>query len=510
MNKAQPTQEQLLEIIAQQNERIAGLEQQLRLLLKRQYGTRSDVVSVDQLKLFDTAELPAQPQDEKTGAENEKITVGPYDKKKRGKRNPIDGKFERQSTHYELPEPQRHCACGSPLKDIGTEVTEQFDFIPARVVVIEHIQHKYACPCCQNQVWLARKPPQLLPKTNAAPGLVAHIATTKFVDGVPLHRQESQFERMHLCLPRNTMARWLIQVATLLVPLLNLMAEALRAGRYIQCDETPFKVLKEVGRAASALSYMWVMRGGEAGREVVIYHYAPSRASVVVRELLADYQGYVQCDGYSAYAGLEELGIVLVGCMAHLRRKFVDALKAASPKEASQKAKASEALRFIKSLYAIESKVRDKNEQERFATRQEQAMPVLAEFKGWLDAQAMVVLPKSPLGKAVNYALYQWAKVIRYCDQGYLDIDNNADERAIRPFALGRRNWLFSDTPEGAHTNARFYSLIETCKLHGHEPYAYLKYIFKELPLAASIEDYEALLPWNLNPYTLQANSSQA
>lgn len=496
MNMAQLTQEQLLAVITQQNERIAALEQQLRLLLKRQFGTRSESVSADQLKLFDLPD--SQPEDES-------ITVDPKKQKKRGKRSPIDAKFERQSIHYQLPENQCHCACGEPLKDIGQEVTEQFDYIPARMIVVEHVQHKYACPCCQEKVWLARKPPQLLPKSNAASGLVAHIAITKFVDGVPLHRQENQLERMHVNLPRNTMARWLIQVGLLIVPLLNLMAEALRSGRYLQCDETPFKVLKEVGRAAAALSYMWVMRGGETGREVVLYHYAPSRAGLVIRELLEDYQGYVQCDGYSAYSALEGLGIVLVGCMAHLRRKFVDALKAASSQEVSQKAKASEALRYIKTLYAIEAQIRDKSEQERLDTRQSQALPVLAEFKRWLDAQALIVLPKSPLGKAVNYALNQWDKVIRYCDQGFLEIDNNADERAIRPFALGRRNWLFSDTPDGAHTNARFYSLIETCKLHGHEPYAYLKHIFKELPLAASLEDYEAMLPWNLNPDTLKA-----
>lgn len=439
MNMAQLTQEQLQAIITQQNERIAALEQQLRLLLKRQFGTRSESISADQLKLFDPTELPQSKQEDNKDAGDEGITVDTQKQKKRGKRSPIAANFKRQSIHYELPEHQRHCACGEPLKDIGQEVTEQFDYLPARMVVVEHVQHKYVCSCCQEKVWLARKPPQLLPKTNAASGLVAHIATTKFVAGVPLHRQESQFERLHVNLPRNTMARWLIQVGLLIVPLLNLMAEALRAGRYLQCDETPFKVLKEVGQAASALSYMWVMRGGETGREVVLYHYAPSRAGAVIRELLDDYRGYVQCDGYSAYSDLEGTGIVLVGCMAHLRRKFVDALKAASTQEVSQKAKASEALRYIKALYAIEAQIRDKSEQERLDTRQSQALPVLSEFKSWLDAQALIVLPKSPLGKAMNYAINQWDKVIRYCDQGFLEIDNDADERAIRPFALGRR-----------------------------------------------------------------------
>lgn len=506
MNMAQLTNEQLLEIVAQQSERIAVLEQQLRVLLQRQYGTRSEIISPDQLKLFDPASLPATAQT--NNAEDEVVSVGAH-KKKKGKRSALDPKFERRTVHHELPEVLRQCGCGAAMKDIGHETSEQFDYIPARMVVIEHVQHKYACPCCQETIVLAPKPAQPLPKTNAAAGLVAHIATTKFVDGVPLHRQETQFERMDVHLPRNTMARWLIQVAQLILPLLNLMEDALRAGRYIQCDETPFKVLKEVGRAASALSYMWVRRGGEPSREVVLYHYEPSRSGVVACRLLEGYQGYVQCDGYSAYLALETMGIVLVGCMAHLRRKFVEALKSASSQEVSQKAKASEAIRYIKKLYAIEDQIRDQSEQVRLDTRQAQAVPVLAELKLWLDAQAQIVLPKSPLGKAVNYALNQWTKVIRYCDQGYLEIDNNGDERAIRPFAIGRANWLFSDTPDGAHTNARFYSLIETCKLHGHEPYAYLKHIFKELPLAVSVADYEALLPWNLDTATLKTAAVQ-
>jgi hypothetical protein len=332
--------------------------------------------------------------------------------------------------------------------------------------------------------------------------LLAHIATTKYVDAVPLHRQEKQHERGGIVLPRNTMARWLIQLSEFIVPLLNLFEDAIRAGPYIHCDETPFQVLKESGRKAEALSYMWVRLGGASHARVVLYTYHPSRASTVALKLFEGYQGYVQCDGYAGYQCLEKEGITLVGCMAHVRRKFNDAVKSLSKKEAVQKTKAGVALRFIKSLYAIEAEAKTCHSDERYQMRQQKAMPVLNEFKVWLDTQC--VLPKSPLGKAISYTLNQWPKLIRYCNDGCLEIDNNSDERAIRPFAIGRRNFLFSDTEQGAHTNARFYSLIETCKLHGHEPYAYLKHIFKELPLATKIEDYEALLPWNLDVETLK------
>ena len=257
------------------------------------------------------------------------------------------------------------------------------------------------------------------------------------------------------------------------------------------------QVLKEPGRKAASQSHMWVRRGGAKGAEVVIFNYFASRSSEVALELFIDYVGYVQCDGYSGYHCLEKQGIVLVGCMAHARRKFHEAFKALSNQETVQKSKAMAALKYIKRLYAIETQVKDQSVERRYQVRQEQALPILNEFKQWLESQN--VLPKSLLGKAISYSLNQWPKLIRYCDDGVLEIDNNRDEQAIRPFAIGRKNFLFSDTPEGAHANARFYSLIETCKLHGHEPYAYLKHIFKELPRATTVNDYEQLLPWNLD-----------
>lgn len=500
MNAALLEKDQLIELVTQQSERIAVLEQQLRIMASRHYGRKSETIPAEQYSLFQTP-LEAEPQDNDT-QEPQALETITYTRKKRGKRTGFDPNLERRRIDYEIPPEQRQCHCGGELIKIDEIITQQVEMIPAQYFVIDHVQHKYACPCCQQNVQLAAKPPQPLEKSYAAAGLLAYIATTKYVDGVPLHRQEKQHARGGIHIPRNSMARWLIKLADLILPLVNLFEEAIRAGPYIQCDETPHQVLKEPGRKADAQSYMWVRRGGAPDKPVVIYRYFPNRSSAVAQCLFEDYQGYVQCDGYSAYRCLEEQGITLVGCMAHARRKFNDALKGLSKKEVTQKSKAMAALKFIKRLYIIEDEIKSLSIEQRYQVRQEKALPILSEFKAWLDAQH--VLPKSLLGKAINYSLNQWPRLIRYCENGYLPIDNNADERAIRPLAIGRKNYLFSDTQNGAHTNARFYSLIETCKLHGQEPYAYLKHIFKELPKATTVEQVEALLPWNCDAKSLR------
>ena len=491
--------DELVNLAEQQSEKIAVLEQQLRLLLSKTYGTSSEKVSADQLALFES-EISA---DEIGKADEDNITVT-YQRKRRGKRKVCDKNLERQRIEYTLDKVERLCDCGAELTKIGEQKSEQYDMVPARYIVIEHVQHKYACSCCKSKesIKTAVKPPQILPKTNAAAGLLSYITTAKYVDSTPLNRQEKQHERGGLYLPRNTMSRWLIQLADAVLPLINLFDDEIRAGPYTQCDETTIQVLKETNRKASSKSYIWVRHGGLPGKESVLYNYYPSRSSEVVVALFEGCHGYVQCDGYAAYNVLEKQGITLVGCMAHARRKFNDALQSLSSKEAVQKSKAATALTFFKKLYAIEKEGKVLSPEERYALRQEKSIPLLNTFKEWLGAQ--VILPKSPLGVAINYTLNQWEKLIRYCDDGILEIDNNRDERAVRPVAIGRRNWLFADTPKGAHTNARFYSLIETCKLHGHEPYAYLKHIFKELPLATTVEDYEALLPWCLDSETLK------
>ena len=491
MDTAQLDKDELREIINVQQEKIAALEEQLRLAALKKYGKKSEKTDYDHPDMF--ADLLPDIESEET-PEPDCIEVSTH---KRGKRSKLSKDLPTKQVHYYLSDNELTCQCGSCLTEIKSTIsTKQYDYVPAKVTVIEHVQHKYACQSCKNNIKVAPKEPQPIPKSNASVNLLAQIVTARCVDGLPFARQEKQWQRLGINIKRNTMSRWAIALAQLSTPLINLFEDAIRSGPVIHCDETPQQVNKEPGREVNQKSYMWVRLGGKHNRQVVLYHYDQSRSGATARSLMADYKGYVQCDRYSAYNGLELQGITLVGCFAHVRRKFNEALKACHKKEIQQRTKAYQALGIIKELYKIEKEIKTLNPHEKKLKRQELSIPILNKLKAWLDQQEKTVLPKSLLGKAIGYTQRQWKKLIRYCDCGDLDIDNNRDERAIRPFAIGRRAWLFSDTPAGAHANATLYSLTETAKLHGWEPSEYLKRIFKELPKAQCAEDFEKLMPW--------------
>jgi hypothetical protein len=266
----------------------------------------------------------------------------------------------------------------------------------------------------------------------------------------------------------------------------------------VQMDETTVQVLKEVGKTAQSKSYLWLQRGGPPDQPVVLYHYDPGRGAEVAKRLLEGFKGYLQTDGYDGYNAAVAVGdLTHVGCMAHARRKFSEAVKAQGPNK--QCGKAHRGLTLIQKLYRIEKQARDLTPENRHGHRQHHARPLLNELRSWLDAALPEVPPTSATGKALNYLHNEWAKLIRYLDDGRLEIDNNAAENAIRPFVVGRKNWLFSDTVKGVKASANLYSLIETAKANGLEPYAYLRYLFTELPKAETVAAIETLLPGNLN-----------
>jgi transposase len=289
-----------------------------------------------------------------------------------------------------------------------------------------------------------------------------------------------------------------IRCGDLIQPLINLLQEQLLQYDIQQMDETTIQVLKEDGKKAQSKSYLWVQRGGPPGQQVTRFTYDPSRAQRVADDLLTGYQGYLQVDGYAGYDSVcAKNGLRQVGCFAHARRKFDEALKAQGKN--SKAGKASKGLLSIQKLYRIEKQIKDLDPETRYQWRQHHAVPLLNDIRAWLDQSLPHVPPTSLTGKALHYLNNQWDKLIRYCEDGRLDIDNNATERAIRPFVIGRRNWLFSDTVAGAKASANLYSLIETAKAHELEPYRYLRYIFKELPRAQCLEDIEKLLPWHVD-----------
>ena len=305
-------------------------------------------------------------------------------------------------------------------------------------------------------------------------------------------------QRIGVDLPRATLANWMIKAGHLVQPLINLMQDRLLSYDILQMDETTVQVLKESGRKAQSKSYLWLQRGGPPEHPVVLYHYDPGRGAAVATRLLDGFKGYLQTDGYDGYnAVVASNHLIHVGCMAHARRRFHDAVKAQGRNKT--RGKAHRGLALIQKLYGIEKQARNLEPEKRHAHRQRHARPILDEMRSWLDQAVGQVPPTSATGKALHYLHHEWPRLIRYLDDGRLEIDNNAAENAIRPFVIGRKNWLFSDSVRGVKASANLYSLIETAKANGLEPYAYLRYLFTELPKAETVDAIETLLPGNLD-----------
>ncbi len=491
-------------------EKIFYLEERIRLLQNELFGRKSEKRTPQddpQLPIFE-----AQGQTPTSDSENNTISVPSHQRKKPG-RKPLPDNLPRIEVIYDLDDAEKTCGCGDQLSCIGQEVCEKLDYKPAKIGVIRLIRLKYACKSCQGlesngpTVKIAPPPAQLIPKSMATEGLIAHIAVSKFADALPLYRQQKMFNRLGVDLSRATMANWLVHAAKRCEPLLELMQNQIRSGPLINIDETPLQVLKEPGRSNTSKSYIWVYCGGQPDQQTKLYRYHPTRSGQVALSFLNGYEGYIQSDAFSGYDHLDrEKGITLLGCMAHVRRKFFEVVKTRKKirgkDSVSTKSLADEALDFVGKLYQIEKQARQDqlSAQQIYELRQERSKPILDQFKIWLDEKQSITPPKGLLGIAINYALANWPRLMVYIENGILKPDNNVAENAIRPFVIGRKNWLFSGHPNGASASATFFSLIETAKANGHEPYAYLKYLFERLPLAQDDEAYQALLPQNVNP----------
>lgn len=479
---------------------VLQLQEQVALLRHKLFSPKSERSPEDadspQLAMFNEAEELLEEAAGGSGETEVEEVVTPV--KRRGKRKPLPAELPRVEIVHELPEPERTCACGACKQVIGEEASEQLEIIPMQVRVIRHIRKTYACKACESAPVTADKPAQLIEKSLASPSVLAMLLTTKYADGIPLYRFEKMLSRHGIDIPRQTLARWVIQSSEQLQPLLNLMRDQLLGYPVLHCDETRLQVLHEPGRDPTAQSWMWVQSGGPPEQPVVLFDYSTSRAQDVPLHLLAGYRGYLMTDDYAGYnAVAAQAGIERLACWAHARRKFIDAQKV-QPK--GKIGRADMALNLINQLYGIERDLKAANDSERLVARQQRSQPLLDQLKAWLDKTQPQVTAQNALGKAVNYLAGNWSRLVRYVEGGHLPIDNNRAENAIRPFVIGRKNWLFSDTPKGATASAQIYSLIETAKANGQEPYAWLRYILERVPAANSIEDFEALLPWNCPP----------
>lgn len=485
-------------VIAEQKKRIALLEEYLRLERARLYGRSSEKSSL-QGEIFDEAELVDCGEE----VENEASETEKKHKKSQGRR-PLSPSLPRFQEKIELSPEEKEGA----IDTFFSKVREELDIIPAKVRVKEILQEKavFLEPQDDNQperriIKAAELPRHPIPKSAVTTCMLAYIIVAKFCDALPLYRQEKILARYGGSVTRTTMANWLMRLSRQLQGLINLMYEHQRTGRVINADETRIQVLKEPSKAITSDKYMWVTLGGPPGQTAVLFEYDPSRSKEVPLRLFEGFSGYLQTDGYKSYdAVCRQEGITQLGCFDHVRRKFTDAQKGeAKPGKkvkGNKVSKADVALGKIRKLYALEEEIKGLTAAEKKVRRQEDSKPLLDDLHQWLQKNVTRLIPESLTHKAMSYALNQWSKLVVYCEDGHLNISNAAAENAIRPFTVGRRNWLFADTPKGAKASATYYSLIESAKANGLEPFEYLSHILKELPYADTVEKLEQLLPW--------------
>ena len=499
------------ETIEKQLTKLAGLEQQLARLLRRQYGPQKERIDVNQLTLFSVEEieqLAAELQqgtvdsvstdDGSTEPPEEQAPSSSTDRKsgRRGHgRRPLPDHLPREQVIHEVSEEERACPCCGKLRhEIGTEVSEQLEFVPASLKVIQHHRRKYACGACEEHVVTAPKPPQPIAKGLPGPGLLAHVALSKYGDYLPLYRQEDILSRNGIILRRSTLCDWIASAADLVKPLYDLMCDRVRASHVIHTDDTIIKMLAE-GRCSNCRFWTYV---GDDANPNVVYEFSLTRKGKEPTRFLEGFSGYLQADAYTGYDALftdstaASGQVIEVACMAHCRRKWWEAQEADSRR-------AHEAISYIGRLYELEEQF----DEAKLAgdalrdARQQHAMPILNAFETWLRAEQLRVLPKSEINKAFTYTLNQWQALCRYTEDGALDIDNNIAERMVKLPAIGRKNWLFVGSHNGGDRAAILLSFMASAKLCGVDPWAWLNAVFRELPirLADTDPDLSDLLP---------------
>ncbi|MFV1985593.1 MAG: IS66 family transposase [Thiohalomonadales bacterium] len=487
-------------VITSLKDQYKNLLEQFRLSQQKQFGKSSET-SDAQLGLFNEAEnIAEEEQKEKADAEKENISGT----RNQPKRRPLPKDLPRETVIHDISDADKICIdCGHALHKMGEEKSEQLEFVPAHVKVIENIRLKYSCRSCELQgikthIKIAPAPNSPIPKSMATPSLLSHVITNKYQYALPLYRQESLFKQYGIDLNRKTLSSWMLKIIPLLNPVYKLLHQIQLKQTAIHADETPLTVI----HADKNKCYMWVYCTGTDSPKnkaqskkhdspnIVLYDYQNSRSAQCVNDYLQTYNGYLQVDGY---AGYESTKTTLVGCWAHARRKFMDVKKT---QVKGKIGKADWAINHIQKLYRIEKEIKDKSAEEKYKIRQKQSKALLEEFKKWLDKSVQHVPPTSSIGKAIAYCIRQWPKLKTYIESGELNIDNNRAERALKPFVIGRKNWMFANTENGATASAVLYSLIETAKANGLIPFDYLKLLFEKLP--GYSEEIIDLMPWNV------------
>ena len=471
------------------------LQHRLQQPLKARFGPRADRLDPHQLVLFATeiiekASEPAPAEDAQGKSRSKRNGHG---------RRKLPADLPRKQVVRDLSEEEKRCpCCGNVRVQIGQETSEQLEFEPAKLYVIEHIRPTYVCRQCEEkaaesgpQITTASKPLQPIEKGLAGPGLLAQVITSKFGDHLPLYRQEDIFGRSGHSIPRSTTCGWMASCAALVRPLVEWMKALVLQSKVIGTDDTPVPVL-DPKRGKTRTGRLWAYLG-DRDYPYTVFDYTPTRSRDGPTNFFGAYAGYIQADAYGGYDHLFKPkgdGTPVpteVGCWAHARRKFVDS-------QDVDPLRAHTAVAMIRLLYDVENEARGMDSEARLALRREKSVPRLEQIKAWFEAQKVEVLPKSPMGQAMDYCLFNWAALLRYTSDGDLSIDNNATENALRPIALGRRNWLFAGSDAGGRTGATLMSLVGSCKRHGLDPFAYLRDVLTRLP-ATPTNDLDQFLP---------------
>lgn len=488
--------------------KVDWLEAQFRLMAQKKYGASSEKVPEGQaaLELFNEAETLSGSVE----ADVEEATETTSSKtKKRKQRKSLDEHLPVTIVTYSLPEEERVCSCcGNSTHVMTTETRRDISIIPAQVYVTEHQREIYSCRVCEREgietpIVKAPAPNPVLPKSMASPSVLAYVLTQKFQAGLPLYRLEEQFRQLGASLSRQTLSNWVLSATERwIAPLYELMKQTLLKQGVLHADETTLQVLREEGRKASSKSYMWLYRTGQSGPPCVLYDYQTTRSAKHAKRFLESFRGTLHVDGYQGYDGLP--GITLSGCWAHARRKFIEATRSVSQKQGTTLSE--EAISRIGTFYQLEKEIAELEKktgrwdpETRLRIRTEKSLPLVKAYFAWLKSIRPQILRKSPLGEAVTYALNQEKKLMQPFLDGRLDIDNNLAERTIKPFVIGRKNWLFAVTPKGATSSAMAYSLVVTAKENGLNIFNYLQYLFSALPNINTSDEKELAryLPWS-------------
>jgi len=491
------------------NKKISYLEEKINLLSMEIFGRKSEKYGKKDLTPDLFSQNASFDISEEKEPEKKSITIKEHQRKYTGRKGidpalPVD-----EIIVHDLSEEEKKCSCcGKDLKPIGYDSSKQADIIPPKRKIIEHHIMKYGpCGCEESvlkekpEIKTAKMPERIIPGSMLSEGALAYIMTCKFADGLPFYRQVKSLERYGIYLTRQMMCENAISIYKACNELFSVMLELIGNSISINMDETPFKVITEKGKSINSKCYMWVMAAkNKDGKSLVYFHYDPSRAGRIPAELLNGFQGYLQTDALKSYNAVgNNCGIIHVGCNVHSRREFDKAFKA---NKGSKNPKI--ALAFYRKIYKIEKTMREElkngiiSETEFEKNRKAKILPIFEKFKKWLLKIQPQILPQGQMGKAIGYMLNEWNKLIRYLDKWYLTPDNNIAENAIRPFVIGRKNWLFAYSPEGARANAALYSLVETAKINELNVFYYLRYLFIKLPFAKTKLELIKLLPVNL------------